>query len=64
MKQNIINYLNQLIAEHKESNFCTSYKEATNSIECSFDESFDKFYDVGRYDTLQELLFVVKEMEN
>lgn len=60
MKQKIIQYIENLIQEHEESGYCTDYKEAGHS---PFVESLDKFYDVGRYETLTNLLTDIKNME-
>lgn len=63
MKNKIISYLSQLIYEHDVNNFCTSYEKAKESIETDPVSSFDKFYDVGRYDTLHEILSIIQKME-
>ena len=63
MKEKLIDYLIHIAYEHRTNNFCTSYKEAEECIEKNVLQSFDKFYDVGRYDTIHEILAVVQRME-
>ena len=63
MKDKIISYLSQLIYEHDVNNFCTSYEKAEESIEADINKAFDKFYDVGRYDTLHEVLSIIQKLE-
>lgn len=60
--QQIIDELKLHIKDHEEQGFCTDYRDAEKSIEYSIDESFDKFYDVGRYNTLTEILYFIEKL--
>lgn len=63
MQDKIISYLEQLIKEHEIHNFCTSYEKAEESIETDVLRAFDNFYDIGRYDTLHEVLSMIQKLE-
>lgn len=63
MKQKIIQQLHKLIYEHETSNYCISYDKAIETIQNDLDLATNQFYDCGRYDTLKEVLQIVKAME-
>ena len=60
-----IELIEQLIKEHEESGYCTDYDKATEiQAEMADGESgFNAAYDVGRYETLVNLLNDLKRME-
>lgn len=60
MKDKILNLINDLINEHASSGYCTDYNEAQDWIEHDPVVAFDKFYDVGRYETLKNLWNKIK----
>jgi hypothetical protein len=62
MKDKLIKELELLIKDHEENEFCIDYRDAEKSIEYSIEESFDKFYDVGRYNTLKEILYFIQNL--
>lgn len=51
-----IELIKQLINEHEMSGYCTNQREAEEFIERDPVVAFDKFYDLGRYETLVNLL--------
>ena len=63
MKQKLIQQLHNLIYEHELSNYCTDYDKATQILAFDSEQGFDCAYDVGRYDTLKEVLQIVQKME-
>lgn len=63
MKAQLIIQLKKLIKEHTENAFCTSYEEATETLMTDVEGATNQFYDVGRYDTLKEVLQLVQAME-
>lgn len=60
--KNAIEIIENLIKEHEASGYCTNYEEAEDCIEYDVTASFDKFYDVGRYETLTNLLNDIKNI--
>ena len=63
LKSQLTKKLTQLIKEHTENAFCTSYEEATETMDNDLDLATNQFYDCGRYDTLKEVLQIVQAME-
>lgn len=60
--KNVIEHIENLIKEHEASGYCTEEKEAAEWIERDPVIAFDKFYDVGRYETLVNLLNDIKNI--
>ena len=56
MKNKAIDLIKLLIKAHEEAGCCTDYKEADEWAEHDTVVAFDKFYDIGRYETLVNLL--------
>lgn len=48
--------IKKLIIEHQASGYCVDQKEAEEWIENDPVVAFDKFYDLGRFETLVNLL--------
>lgn len=63
LKSQLTKKLTQLIKDHTENAFCTSYEEATETLMTDVEGATNQFYDVGRYDTLKEVLQIVQKME-
>ncbi len=61
MKNTLIEKLKELIKEHEESNYCIDYELAENELDPQ--TSLMMAYDVGRYETLVNLLNDLKRME-
>lgn len=51
-----VELIKKLINEHEMSGYCTNQSEAEEMIELDPVVAYDKFYDVGRYETLVNLL--------
>ena len=62
MKNKVIDLIKLLIKEHEEAGCCTDYKEADEWTEHDTVVAFDKFYDLGRYETLINLLNDIKKI--
>lgn len=62
LKSQLTKKLTQLINEHAVNAFCTSYEEATETMEQDLELATNQFYDVGRYDTLKEVLQIIQNM--
>ena len=50
------------IREHEKEGFCTDQKVAEEWIEKDAVAAFDKFYDLGRYETLLDLLNILEKI--
>ena len=63
--QKAIELIEKLIKEHEDSGYCTNYDDATKEYEAGIVEIeclFDKSFDVGRYETLINLLNDLKKL--
>ena len=65
-KQEILKYIEELIKEHEESNYCCSYENAVDESSHfhTTEDMGDRFYDAGRYEALLEVHRHIKEMNN
>lgn len=63
LKSQLTKKLTQLLKDHTANAFCTSYEEATETLMTDVEGATNQFYDVGRYDTLKEVLQIVQKME-
>ena len=57
-----IELIKYLIREHEKAGYCTEIKEAEEWIENDPVVAFDKFYDLGRYETLVDLLSTLEKI--
>lgn len=61
MKQKIIEHLENLIAEHEMTCYCTDWDIVLN--ENNAEKAIYSAYDVGHYETLVNLLIDIQNME-
>ena len=58
----VIEYLENLIAEHEMECYCTDWDKVLN--ESDFETAVNTAYDVGRYETLVNILIDIESMED
>ena len=51
-----IKLIKYLIKEHEKANLCTELSEASEQVPKSLKSFIDKIYELGRYETLVDLL--------
>lgn len=54
--QKAIELIKKLLKEHEEFGFCTNTLDAAQHLEYDVAIGSEKFYDAGRYETLENLL--------
>lgn len=62
MKEKLLDKLHNLIYEHEVSNFSTDYDKAKEILEMDAEQGFNAAYDVGRYETLKEMLRLIQKI--
>lgn len=59
-----IELIENWIAEHEMSCYCTDYDKAETTLKTDAEQGFNMAYDVGRYETLVNLLIELEELED
>lgn len=57
-----IKLIKYLIKEHEKEGFCTTQEQAEEWIERYPVRAFDKFFELGRYETLVDLLDTLEKL--